>query len=97
MGMYLIPRNRGVDSISYNWSGWGFLCQFAEDHGVDTSEFDGCNDGRLIRAATCRSLAATILDNKEEYNEAFAGNSYGPDPATKHAELFLRSSGMRQF
>ena len=97
MGMDLIPRLRVVDPLHYNWSGWRGLVQFLDKLGVDTFEFDGCNDGHSICAASCRKIADAIEAGRDKYNKMFAGESYGPDPATEHAKQWRESRGMRQF
>lgn len=44
----------------YNWTGWFWLIEHLDQWGVDTSEFDGCNDGNQIKAVTCRAVADAI-------------------------------------
>lgn len=44
----------------YNWNGWGWLRDFLNRHGADTSHMAGCNDGDLIPADVCRAYADVI-------------------------------------
>jgi hypothetical protein len=81
MGMDLKPVRpskdaplRADDRIKwgrYNLSGWTAMWNFLIDHGVDTSELSGFNDGARIKAATCRKIADTIEANFEAYLEKF--------------------------
>jgi len=96
MGMDLIAKN-GTDSLHFNWSGWRAVCEFVEKAGVDVSEFAGMNDGDLISKETCVEVAKAILTNSTKYNEMFAGDYYGPNPASEHSEIWKRSEGFEQF
>ena len=101
MGMDLLPRHKDAESIHYNWSGWGTLIGFLDNAGVDTSEFDGCNDGKPICAATCRAVADAIKTEAAAYNATYGGTpkplGYGDDPASDHAKAWRQSGGMRQW
>lgn len=55
----------------YNIWGWGCLYEFLRRYDVDTGEFSGCNDGDLIKAATCRKVADTIESHFDAYLQAF--------------------------
>jgi hypothetical protein len=46
--------------LSYNWSGWGWLVDFLNQLGVDTSEFRFHNDGEVIAASTCVKVADAL-------------------------------------
>lgn len=89
MGMDLVPR-RGSLCLHYNWSGWRALGE------IVPVMLAGSNDGDWLRAAECREIAEAIEANRDAYNDAFAGDAYGPDPATEHAKAFRESGGMRQ-
>lgn len=69
MGMDLMPVNPsndaprndyGVTWGRYNWAGWRYIVDKCNEWGVDTSKFQGANDGALIPAATCRQVADAI-------------------------------------
>lgn len=96
MGIDLSPL-QGAESLHFNWSGWRFVVDFADKHGIDTSEFAGSNDGEVLPDETCRALADQIEDHHEEWNAAFAGESYGLNPAAGHAVAFRTAGGFEQF
>lgn len=97
MGMDLVPRKKGAKRLHYSWNGWGALLDIIElklpPHML--VQFDGMNDGKLIKAKTCRAVAKIILENKEVYDKVFV--FYGENPAETHAELWHNSGGFRQY
>jgi hypothetical protein len=52
-----IQKNLTNPSLHYNWSGWRYICTFLEHHGMDMSNFDGSNDGKLIPRNDCMKVA----------------------------------------
>lgn len=98
MGMDLMAR-KGDKDLHYNWSGWSaLLTEIVTDLPKAMFEqFDGMNDGKLIKAATCRAVADLILKHKDKYNQLFGGGCYGEAPAEEHAEMWRTSGGFRQF
>lgn len=64
---------------------------------MNTNYFDGLNDGKKIPKWVCLQMAEAIEENRKEYDEAFAGDSYGQDPATEHARIWRESGGFRQY
>jgi hypothetical protein len=60
MGMDLIPKNKEVTPIHYNWTWWGILLRFLEENKCPMSEFSGMNDGNLISETTCKRVAEII-------------------------------------
>lgn len=83
----------------YNFSGWSTLWKFASEHGVDTSEFSGLNDGALIKAATCRKVAAAIQDNFQAYVAAFevTDSKSGIAECREDILLWRNCGGYRQY
>lgn len=47
-------------SLHYNWSGWSFITNFLESHGLDMSTFSGDNSGDLIPRDICMQAADII-------------------------------------
>ena len=75
----------------YNWSGWRWIAEHAHKWGVDVSEFDGCNDGKLIRSETCKAVA-----------DAIEKNLHTLDPSHRqwlepHIALWRHCGGYRQY
>lgn len=95
MGMDLVPRKSDAETPHYNWSGWRFLSEFLDTHGVLVS-LVGQNDGEWLSAAECREIAKAIEEHAAEYNEAYGGDFHGPNPAGPHAKAWRESRGMRQ-
>lgn len=70
MGMDLFSvRKNGDDSEYYrfNWTGWTVLCDFLESIGCDLHEFSGTNDGEIVSASSCTSIADKIEELKQEF------------------------------
>ena len=63
MGMVL---NGSHDYMEFNWTGWGYMRKLLIQLGEDTSEMDGMNDGRVIKAGTTQSWGCAILKALEE-------------------------------
>ena len=91
MGVDLVPRNRAVDLPHYNWSGWRTL------DNLTSVELAGSNDGDYLSAADCRAIAQDIETQASDYNNAFAGDYYGPNPALEHAKAFRECRGCWQW
>jgi hypothetical protein len=70
MGMDLVPQQPNAKQLHYNWAGWEFITNKLEQWGIDISEFDGVNDGKLIKERTCKKVAAAIELHLEELDEA---------------------------
>jgi len=96
MGMDLVPRT-GADGIHLNWSGWRWFCEACERWGVPTDTLAGSNDGYVIPQDVCALIADAIEAHKDEYNQAFAGEYHGPDPASKHVRALRGCGGMEQW
>jgi hypothetical protein len=64
MGMDLVPKRPSKApaelDLRYNWNGWSTLITYLEKWGVDTSEFDGANNGMRISAKTCLAVGSAI-------------------------------------
>ncbi len=56
------PKNEQGTPIwgRYNWTGWQYIINLADRHGVDVSKFSGVNDGEEISAETCMAVADAI-------------------------------------
>lgn len=84
----------------YSWTGWGRLGAFLDAHSVDLSEFDGMNDGKLIRAKTCRKVADVIEENLEDYRAALylsdANADYAIEESNDDILLWRTCGGYRQ-
>jgi hypothetical protein len=83
----------------YNLSGWTAMWHFLNDHGVDTSEMSGYNDGIRIEAATCRKIADTIEANFEAYLEKFDVTEKDPlgiESCKLDIQLWRTCGGYRQ-
>ena len=55
-------------NIHYNWTGWGWICNWLENHGVNMEEFSGMNDGETISRKTCKKVAETLEKHWDELN-----------------------------
>lgn len=103
MGMDLIPKSKRVNAgfLEYNLSGWRWMYEKGTEWGVNTSQWRFMNDGDPISAAVCRAMAKAIRAHIDEYNATFGGDpspdGYGLAPAMKHADLWEKSGGWRQW
>lgn len=100
MGMCLVPKNRSIEAIGYNWSGWSTLASFVKKHGISIFEFDGLNDGKFICPETCINISVCIRIHSDEYNNIFGGvekpDGYGMTPAIEHSNFWRDSNGVYQ-
>lgn len=100
MGMDLMAKettDATQDGLHYNWSGWQWLARQLTAWGVPTDQLSGLNDGDPISSKVCNLIADAIMTHRDEYNQSFAGDYYGPDPATTHARFLRESGGVRQW
>jgi hypothetical protein len=85
MGMDLLPRNRNVESMHFNWTGWRSLAELLHKLGADVSEMSGSNNGDLISHEKCQSFARILDQALEEKkintvqikDDRYVGGSYG--------------------
>lgn len=82
------PRDEyGIAWGRYNIWSWGTLVPWLQSKGIDTKEFSGFNDGKIISNKTCMAVAAIL----EKYGDEL-GKGWKDD-----AVLWRTCGGYRQY
>jgi hypothetical protein len=59
--MDLLPRNREIDVLTINWTGWRYIGDVLVLAGEDISKMAGSNDGLYVDAKTARKWGNAVL------------------------------------
>ncbi len=91
MGLNLLPANKSLKPLEYNWGSWKFLVNCLNNWGVDTKDFSERNEGSLLNAEVCRTVADVIEKNLDQL---------APEDQIwlrEHIELWRLSGGFEQW